>query len=268
MSDARPIRGVILDVDGTLFRGDRLCPGAREGLAALREADVRTLYCSNNPAKRPDEYVDRFGRHGLDVDPERVLTSASVTAAYLAREHPDDPHFVIGSDALRESLADRNVPTTDDVDEAAVVVGSWDHRFDYEDMERSLWALEDADAFYGSDPDRIVPTEDRPMPGSGAIVGAMAGVADRDPDAVLGKPHPFTRRLALERLGTKPSETLVVGDRLDTDVALAADGMRSALVLTGVGTRTGADEAESPPDHVLDSLGEIGELLYTGGRKP
>lgn len=261
MSDPPPIRGVVLDVDGTVFRGDSLCEGAREGLAALRGADLSVLYCSNNPAKRPSQYVERFERHGLSVDPDRVLTSASVTAAYLAREHPDDAHFVVGSDALRGALRDRGLHLTDDVDAAEVVVGSWDRTFDYDAMERSLWALEDGTAFYGTDPDRIVPTEGRPMPGSGAVVRAMAGVADRDPDAVLGKPHPFTRRLALDRLGSAPGETLVVGDRLDTDVALAGEGMRSALTLSGIATRADLADAEHRPDHVFESLADVSSVL-------
>ncbi len=264
MSDGPPIRGVVLDVDGTVFRGDRLCSGAGEGLAALREADVSVLYCSNNPSKRPSQYVERFARRDLSVDADRVLTSASVTAAYLAREHPDASHFVVGTDALGETLRDRGLDLTDDVDAADVVVGSWDRGFDYEALERSLWALETADAFYGTDPDRIVPTDDRPMPGSGAVVRAMAGVADRDPDAVLGKPHPFTRRLALDRLGTAPEETLVVGDRLDTDVALAGDGMRSALVLSGIAAEADLHDAEHRPDHVLESLADVSRLVRDG----
>jgi len=259
----RPIRGAVVDVDGTVLRGDAVCPGARDGLAALRAADVPVLFCSNNPSKRPAAYVERFAAHDLSVDPDRVLTSATVTAAYLAREHPDAVHFVVGSDALRATLADRELDVTDDPDAADVVVGSWDDGFDYDDLRRSLWALASADAFYGTDPDRVVPTEHRPMPGSGAIVGAMAGVADRDPDAVLGKPHAFARRLALSRLGSDPAETLVVGDRLDTDVALAADGMRSALVLTGIANRT--EVAAAPPgdrpDHVLDTLADVETLL-------
>lgn len=259
----RPIRGVVCDVDGTVLRGDAVCPGAREGLAALREADVPVLFCSNNPSKRPAAYVERFAAHDLSVDPDRVLTSATVTAAYLAREHPDATHFVVGSDPLRATLSDRGLALADDPDAADIVVGSWDDRFDYDDLRHSLWALDGADAFYGTDPDRVVPTDDRPMPGSGAVVGAMAGVADRDPDAVLGKPHPFARRLALDRLGTDPAETLVVGDRLDTDVALAADGMRSALVLTGIADREDVAAATSRdgPDHVFDTLADVAALL-------
>jgi len=257
------IRGAVVDVDGTVLRGDAVCPGAREGLAALRDAGVETLYCSNNPSSRPPAYVERFADHDLAVDPDRVLTSATVTAAYLAREHADAAHFVVGSDPLRATLSDRGLAVIDDPEAADVVVGSWDDGFDYAELQRSLWALETADAFYGTDPDRVVPTDDRPMPGSGAIVRSMAGVADRDPDAVLGKPHAFTRRLALDRLGTDPAETLVVGDRLDTDVALAADGMASALVLTGIADREDVEAApaDRQPDHVLDTLADVAALL-------
>jgi 4-nitrophenyl phosphatase len=255
------LAGAIVDVDGTVMRGHEVVPGAREGVRALRDAGVDVLFCSNNPTKRPEAYVERLGAHGIAVEPDRVLTAAEVTASFLASEHPDGTVWAVASRGLRDALADHGVATTDDVDAADVVLGSHDHRFDYDDLERSLWALEEAAFFYGSDPDRVIPTADRPMPGSGAIVNAMAGVAERDPDAILGKPHPYTRELALQRLGTAPAATLVVGDRLDTDVALAGDDMRSALVLTGIATREDVAGSEVGPDHVFAALGDVVDLL-------
>lgn len=255
------IDGVVLDLDGTLVRGDRLAPGALDGWRRLESAGVEVLLFSNNPTRRPGEHVERLAKLGIEVTEGQVLTSAIVTADFLADERPDDPLFVVGSPVLRETLRDRDLTVTDDPDAATVVLGSFDREFHYDRLAESLWALEGADAFLGTDPDRTVPTDDRPIPGSGAIVAAMAGVAERDPDAMLGKPSAIARRAALDRLGTDPARTLVVGDRLETDVALAGEDMPSALVLTGVDGREDVADAEHRPTHVLDSLADVGDAL-------
>lgn len=255
------IDGVVVDLDGTLVQGDTLAPGALEGWEQLKAASVSVLVFSNNPTRHPDEHVERLSALGLDVNTENVLTSAIVTAEYLANERPADPLFVVGSPVLRETLQERGLVLTEDPGGAEVVVGSFDRGFDYDRLAESLWALEEADAFIGTDPDRTVPTDERPIPGSGAVVAAMAGVAERDPDAFLGKPSPVARRAAFDRLGTHPRRTLVVGDRLETDVALAGDEMQSALVLTGVDGRDDLGAAEYEPTYVLDSFADIGDAL-------
>jgi HAD superfamily hydrolase (TIGR01450 family) len=255
------IDGVVLDLDGTLVRGDRLVPGAREGWRRLQAGDVELLLFSNNPTRRPADHVDRLAGLGIEVSTDQVLTSAVVSADFLAGERPRDPIFVVGSPVLRATLRERGLAVTDDPDAATVVLGSFDREFHYDRLAESLWALEDADAFFGTDPDRTVPTDDRPIPGSGAIVAAMAGVAEREPDAMLGKPSRFARRTALERLGTDPTRTLVVGDRLDTDVALAGDDMASALVLTGVDGRDDVANTGPRPTYVLESLADVGDAL-------
>ncbi|MFW5895928.1 MAG: HAD-IIA family hydrolase [archaeon] len=255
------IDGVVLDLDGTLVRGDRLVPGALDGWRRLESAGVEVLLFSNNPTRRPAEHVERLRALGIDVGVEDVLTSAIVSAHFLADERPDDPIFVVGSPVLRETLRDRDLTVTADPDAARVVLGSFDREFHYDRLAESLWALEDADAFLGTDPDRTVPTDDRPIPGSGAIVTAMAGVAERDPDAILGKPSAIARRAALDRLGTDPVRTLVVGDRLNTDVELAGEDMKSALVLTGIDGREDLADADHRPTHVLDSLADVGDAL-------
>lgn len=272
------IRGVILDVDGTVLRDDEPVPGADAGLAALVDAGVDRLFCSNNPTKEPAAYAERFASAGFAVEPEEVLTSGAVTVAYLAEHRPDDAVFLVGEAGLRRQLEDAGLPVVDDPDDAETVVVSVDRGFDYDRLTDALWALsrvrgpDDASgdagdvAFVGTDPDITIPGADRPVPGSGAIVRAVAAVAERDPDVVLGKPSDYAREMALDRLGVPADECLVVGDRLDTDVALGArTGMTTALVLTGIvreeRLETELAAAEAEPDYVLDSLAEVDRIL-------
>ncbi len=272
------VRGVILDVDGTVVRGDEPLPGAAAGLAAVDDAGLRRLFVSNNPTRPPEDYEQRLGRAGFDVDTEEVITAGSVSARYLAEHHADDRVAVVGDpgfvDLLREAGlsvvtvgadADGAPGTTTGRDAPAVdvLVASIDREFHYRTLRNCLRLLDDPDVtFLGTDPDVVIPAPEEDLPGSGAMIDAIANVVGRDPAAILGKPSRITRNAALERLGLAPEEVLVVGDRLDTDVALAeGSGMRTALVRTGVTDDAGLEASPIRPDHVLDSLSGLEAIL-------
>ncbi|OIB57911.1 HAD-IIA family hydrolase [Natrialba sp. SSL1] len=254
----------ILDVDGTIVRGGALIPGADQGVRALERAGCDRLLVSNNPTTGTDHYGDRLEPHGIDVDPTRILTSATLSASYLADTHPDETVYLVGSDALESILTTAGITVTTDPDEAEVVLGSFDKSFSFGMLWESLQALENGTPFYGTDPDVTIPVDGGSMPGSGSILAAMEAVAGREPDAILGKPSAVAAETALERLESDPRRTLVVGDRLDTDIALGnRAGMTTAAVLTGVTDRAAVEEAtgDLTPDHVLESLGDVGSLL-------
>ncbi|WP_435332581.1 HAD-IIA family hydrolase [Haloarchaeobius sp. TZWWS8] len=260
--------GVILDVDGTVLRGDEALPGAPAAVTALREAGCSVCFFSNNPTISPEALAARLTRAGVETAPAEVLTSGSVTAEFLAADRPDDRLFVVGEDGFCEQLRTRGLELTGDHAAADTVVASIDRAFTYDDLKRSLWALtDDAVGFVGTDPDRIIPTAEGDAPGSGAIVNAVADVAGRRPEAILGKPHEGARDAALAVLDVPPERCLVVGDRLDTDIAMAEwTAMESALTLSGVTTtRDLASDVRDPhaglPDHVVDSLDEVVDLL-------
>jgi 4-nitrophenyl phosphatase len=257
-------RGVVLDLDGTVYRGNELLPGAAETVQAIRDRDISLCCCSNNPTKTRAEYVDRLAGMGVEIDEREVLSAGTVTRDYLVDEHAGDDCFLIGSPGLRDQLVDAGLPLTDDPADADVVVASWDREFGYDDMTDGLRALADpTTAFVGSDPDRTVPASGgRSVPGSGAIIGAVAAVADRDPDRVMGKPSPEAIDAVGDALGVSPGECLLVGDRLDTDIAMGERaGMTTALVLTGAADRDDVADADVTPDHVLDDIGAVPALL-------
>ncbi|WP_114576585.1 HAD-IIA family hydrolase [Saliphagus sp. LR7] len=255
-------RAAIVDVDGTIVRSEELIPGAVEGLRAIEERGLSRLLFSNNPTRAGDHYVERLAAHGLEIDPADVLTSGTVTAAHLAEHHPGTAVYLVGEDRLERLLEEAGLRVTDDPERAGIVVGSIDRDLSYDTLAGAIPALERDLPFYGTDPDTTIPGSGGPVPGSGAILAAMAAVAGREPDAVLGKPSAIAAEAALETLGTDPAETVVVGDRLDTDVALGeAAGIQTALVLTGITDRDDLAESDVEPDYVLESLGEIERVL-------
>jgi 4-nitrophenyl phosphatase len=254
--------GAVLDVDGTVVRGNEPIPGAPAGYQRLLEAGIETLFVSNNPTKAPPAYVDRLGAAGYDVDAEQVFTAGTVTTRYLREHHADDELLCIGAPGLLDQFAAADLTTTDDVDAADALVASIDHEFDYDDLCTALWTLDRDVPFIGTDPDVVIPAPGRDVPGSGAVINAIAGVAERDPDVVLGKPSDPAIEMVRERLPYPPEECLVVGDRLNTDIALGERaGMATVLVRSGVTDDDVLAASDVSPDYVLDDLGQIDRVI-------
>jgi 4-nitrophenyl phosphatase len=248
-------QGVIFDVDGTLLRGDSPLPGAHDVLQTVSARGLSRVFVTNNPADPPGTYEERFRGAGIDVVPEEVVTAGTVTVDYLRREHPDEGVFLVGDPGLRSQLQAGGVRLVGP-DQPDVLVASIDRRFDYETLATTLSVLGDDDVtFVGTDPDMVIPAAEGPLPGSGAVINAIAGVTGRDPDLVLGKPSRVTLEKTLARLGVPAERCLLVGDRLDTDIAMGERaGMTTVLVSTGVTDERDLAASSVQPDYVLDSL--------------
>jgi 4-nitrophenyl phosphatase len=255
-------QGVVLDLDGTVYRGGDPLPGAPEAVARLRDRGCRLLFCSNNPTKGRAAYVDRLDGMGIAASAEEVLSAGTVTTEYLREHHADDRLFVIGSSGLFEQFDDAGLRVTDDPEAGEALVVSFYRGFDYDTLTEAYLAGADGCPFVGTDPDVVIPTADGMVPGSGAIVRAVAGILEREPDRVLGKPSPEAVDLARSALGVPLEECLMVGDRLDTDIAFGERaGMTTALVRTGVNDDADIAGSDVRPDHVLDSLADVDSLL-------
>ena len=255
--------GAILDLDGTVYRGDTLLPGVSDAIDEIRRRGTDVCFFSNNPRHDGTEYVERLGALGVDARPGEACSSGVVTCEYLDSRHAGDRVFVVGSDALRAHVRGTSVDVVSDPAAADVLLASWTDSFHYRDLVASLRAVDEDTVFLGTDPDRTFPDgEGRATPGSGAIINAIAGVVDREPDAILGKPSQVAIDAALDRVGCPPEECLVVGDRLDTDIAMGERaGMTTALVTTGVTDETELARSDVRPDYVLDSLADVGRLF-------
>jgi len=260
------MEGAIVDLDGTVYRRSELIPGAKAGVERLRAAGLDVLFFSNNPVRDGVAYAERLTDLGIPTAPHEACSAGVTTTEYLLDHHASDTVLCIGSEGLKAQFTAAGLELTRDPTVADVLVASWTDEFDYGDMETAL-AVDDDVPFLGTDPDRTFPGRDgNPTPGSGAIIGAVSSVLGREPDAILGKPSGPATALALDRLGVDPESCLVVGDRLDTDLLLGAQaGMTTVLVETGIASRADIGDGPVDPDFVIDSLGEIGQVLDSLG---
>jgi HAD superfamily hydrolase (TIGR01450 family) len=258
------LEGAVIDLDGTVYLGDRPVAGAREGVEQLREAGLDLVFLTNNPIEDRSVYRDRLRTLGIDATTEEIVTAAWIAADYLATAHPEDSALVVGEPALVEELRRAGVDVTNDPDRATVVLASMDRSLEYADIRAALEAFEGESAprFYATNPDRTCPTATGEIPDTAATVGAIEGTTGRELDGVLGKPSRFAVEAAVRRLGATPERCLVVGDRLETDVEMGLSaGMTTVLVLSGVTDRDAVSASTIEPDYVLESLGEIESVL-------
>ncbi|WP_302080068.1 HAD-IIA family hydrolase [Salinibaculum rarum] len=257
------INGAVVDLDGTVYRGGTVLDGASDGVERLRSAGLSLLFFSNNPTRDGSRYVDHLANLGVDAKPGEACSSGDVTTRYLRRNHADEEVLFVGSDGLREQLVAADLSLTEDPGAADVLLGSWTPSFGYQDMNAALQAVDEETTFLGTDPDRTFPRENGGLePGSGAIIESLAATVGQAPDAILGKPSDPALSFATDRLGVPAGECLIIGDRLDTDLAMGAGaGMTTVLVLTGVTDRADVADSEGQPDYIVDSLGDIDDVL-------
>ena len=255
-------RGALVDLDGTVYRGDRLLPGAAEGIAALRAAGIDVQFLSNNPSKLPTTYLEKLQGFGIPVEDDEIITSSVVTADYLSTHHPDATVLVIGEEPLVDVLVEHGVHVTESPDDVDIVLASMDLSFDFETMSTALDALDEDTIIAATNPDRTCPVEGGEIPDAGAVIGAIEGMTGRQPDLVFGKPSSITVNFALDRLGIEPEACLMIGDRLETDGRMGERaGMSTVIVLTGITERADLADGETQPTYVLDSLGDVATVL-------
>jgi 4-nitrophenyl phosphatase len=254
-------KGFIFDMDGVLYRGKLVLPGVEDLFNALALRGIPFLLATNNSMATPASYVKRMAEMGVTVTEDDIQTSATATRDFMMDDDtiPKDAAILpVGMPALGEQLAMgttyRILADDDPATDADVVVAGLDLTFTYEKMRRATEAIEHGAKFIATNADDRLPTETGYQPGAGAIVAGIERATHVTP-VVVGKPEPLMMIKGVERLGCLPGEAIMVGDRLDTDIAAAhRAGLMTAFVLTGVGTRAHLAEAEVLPDYVFADL--------------
>lgn len=261
MTSLKNIKALILDMDGVLWRENTPIGDLPSIFARIREHGLKVTCATNNASRTVDEFLEKFASFGVTLEPWQIVTSSLATAHRLEEEYPEGSTvFVVGENGIQRALEEKGfhiiIDPEDDTTVDAVVAGI-DWHLNYPKLLRATFHIRAGAAFYGTNPDKSFPTPQGLAPGAGSILAALEAASDVKP-LVIGKPGPFMIRWALERLGTQPEETLVVGDRLETDIAAGqAAGCKTALVLSGVTTREQAEQWDPAPDFIFDELSTI-----------
>jgi HAD superfamily hydrolase (TIGR01450 family) len=249
--------GYVFDLDGTVYLGDELLPGARETLGELKRLS-RVVYLTNKPLQMPADYAAKLTRLGVETSPEEVISSVDALLLYLDQHAPGSRLFVIGERPLTGALRAAGYAVAQEAEGVDVVVVSFDRTFDYRKLKVAFDAVRAGTRVVATNPDAYCPTPDGGLPDCAAMLAAVEVSTGTRAEAVVGKPSRHMARAVLDRLGVPARETLLVGDRLATDMRLAKEaGMAGALVLTGATTLAEALASEDRPDYVIDHLGEL-----------
>ncbi len=265
------IQNLILDMDGVLWRGETPAPGLAPFFAALRRLQIGFVLATNNASKTPEQYGEKLKRFGVDIAVDAILTSAEATAGYLRRQYAQGASaYVVGDVGLRQALlnhgfqliADTNAPSLLSSGACAdLVVVGFAPNADYTQMANAVQFIFAGAAFVGTNPDVTFPHESGELPGAGAFLAFIQAATGREP-TVIGKPGRAMFEEALRRLGATASSTVMVGDRLGTDISGAqAAGMRAILLLSGVTRPEELENSAARPDLVLADILALTEMI-------
>jgi len=263
------VRGIMFDLDGVLWRSSKLLPGARETIVELKARGYSVAYVSNNSMLGLRAMQEKFAKMGIPLEDGELCLATQVLAETIAKKLNRATVFMIGSKGFREDLERcglRVLLEPEEIDYLTdyVVVGA-DWEINYQKLTRALRCLKQGAKLAAPNADLYFPHEDGLVPGNGAVLAAVAAMAKRPPDLLVGKPQPNLLISAMERMGCTPDQCLMVGDSLDTDVGAAyAAGVRSVLVLSGTTTTRDVERAEKKPWRVINGVADLITLLEQG----
>jgi 4-nitrophenyl phosphatase len=255
--DLSQIRAVALDMDGVLWRDDEALPGLVEFFEFLRANKIAYSMATNNSYKTPSAYIAKLAKMGVtDVDETLVMTSATATADYMRQHYPAGTKvYIVGGNGLREALSGAGYMSVEKG--ASVVVAGIDPQLTYEKLKRATMQIRAGADFIGTNADKTFPTPDGLVPGAGSVLAAIEAATDRQP-IVIGKPATPMLESSLKVMGTTAAETLMIGDRLETDILGGQRaGMKTLLVLTGVSTHADIALTGIAPDVVFGTLADL-----------
>lgn len=251
------VRGIISDLDGVVYRGRHPIPGAAEAIAEWRRKGLPFAFVTNNSTKTPMDVVRQLAGFGAEIDPAQVMTVAAATAAVVARNHaPGAAIYAIGERTLREALEAEGLTLLPDERNAEAVVLGTDEDYGFRHIKAAVRGVMAGAPLYATNPDLLSPCDDGLEPCVGALLAAVvSAVPGPVRPVVVGKPEAAMLHEALALMGTRPEETVMVGDQVSTDIlAGKRAGCIGVLVSTGVPPR--ADDP-TVPDFIIDTLGDI-----------
>ena len=249
----------LFDLDGTVYLGDQLLPGAKSLLNFLDESGTPYYFLTNNSSRSREEYAKKLAGYGLSAKSDRIFSSGMATATYLKKQKPAARIYLAGTPSLEEEFKDFGFQLVDENPDF-VVLG-----FDTTLTYQKLWKMADLITagipYIATHPDINCPTPDGFMPDIGAMMAMIETSTGKKADVIVGKPHQPMVEAVVSHTGYTPDQLTMVGDRLYTDIALGETGMQTVLVLSGETKRADLGDAPHQPDLVCENLGELLSIL-------
>ena len=248
------VEGFVIDMDGVLYRGSQAIPEARPFLEALNRLEIPFMMATNNSTQTPANYVEKLRGMGMPIREDQVFTSALATGDYLRATYPRGTKaYVVGMSALREAVYGDGYFEEAELD-AEVVISGADFELVYDNLRVACLAIRGGADYVATNADTTFPTPEGLVPGAGSIVAALVASGGKEP-VVVGKPSPVMVERSLSQLGTDPAGTVMLGDRLDTDIlAGRRAGTPTVLVTTGVSRAEDVADSGIEPDWTIESL--------------
>ncbi len=255
IKDIRGKKGFICDMDGVIYHGNNLIDGVLPFVTWLMEQEKHFVFLTNSSERTPLELSQKLKRMGLDVPVEHFYTSALATASFLKNQCPGGSAYVIGEAGLLNSLYDAGI-CMNDVNPDYVVMGDT-RTYNFEKIEKAIALVNNGAKLIGTNPDITGPTEQGIMPATGALISPIE-IATGKKAYFVGKPNPLMLRHAMKTLGCHSEETVIIGDRMDTDIVAGIEtSTETVLVLSGVTTEKMIGNFPYRPTHIVNNVGDL-----------
>ncbi len=267
-SNFNNIHGLIIDMDGVLWKGRQPLPGFIEFFKLLRDLQLPFILATNNATLTQHQYISKFAKMGVSVSRNEILTSSMATALYLSEqtEPKSSKIFVIGEDGARQPLIEQGFTLVESFQNpkdsgADYVVCGLDRKLTWEKLATATLFIRAGAKFIATNADTTLPTERGTLPGNGSILAALQAATDIHP-TVIGKPKPIMYQQAIRFLGSTLENTVAIGDRLDTDILGAVNTkIRSIMVLTGISSKEDLNSVDFKPTWIVPDIRNITDSL-------
>ena len=252
----------LFDMDGTLYLGDRLFPFTIDLLKKIKETGGRYMFMTNNSSKSVSAYIEKLHKLGIEATEEEFITSSQATAYYLKNHHPNAKLYVCGTESLKTELRSQGFTVTENIDEVECIVMGFDTELTFKKLHDVSYMLSTRELPYiATNPDYVCPTEFGSVPDCGSVCDMIFNATGKRP-VVIGKPEALMPELAMAKTGYGKAETVVIGDRIYTDIKSGINaGTVTMLVLSGETTKEILDASPEKPDFVLEDASEILAVL-------
>jgi len=254
------VRCFLLDMDGTIYLGEKLLEGALEFIDLLRQRGCDFLFLTNNSSKDSQQYVEKLARLGLPVSRDKIMTSGEATAMHIQRQKPGARVYVVGTEALENEFRAQGFVLTDERPDFTVL--GFDTTLTYDKLWKLCDLVRGGVPYIATHPDYNCPTETGFMPDIGAMIAFVKVSTEREPDLIVGKPNSLFVEHAAERTGIPVSAMCMIGDRLYTDIALgAAADIPTILVLSGETQAHEIAGSSHQPTYIFQDIRAVADYL-------